>query len=520
MGHSSEGLVIEEDLIHQRGVSGEVCNQRRSFVQRPLMAADWCGEGHVTIDTVPDDALLRIFSCFGESSPSKILSWWIPLVHTCGRWRRVIFGSPLHLHLVLVCLPRMPVRKSLEIWPPFPIIVHYCHSTSGDENTIAALEHRDRVSEIYCHLIGYEIKKFATMLQEPFPALTTLSLSSNWHGEQPLPGVLLGGSAPSLRMFELEMIAFPALPTLLLSAPNLVSLMLYEILESGYISPEAMVTCLATLVHLERLHIGFKPPMSFGPEPMRPPSLPRAVLPALTYFSSKGDTSYLEDLVSRIDAPILQTFLIVPQVFTPLHIPQVLQFVSRVEEFKSPTTAVLEFKDWGVEFKLKTLDSFELGLIFNYAREGAGPMKFVCHELSPLFSCVGSLDLCGETPARDLGGPVWWSRMFPMHWLDFFHPFIATQTLRVSCELFFCVVYALRDLTDEEATEILPELRTLFLEGFARSKPVPPVLDHFVAVRQRSGRPSLDCQSWEIPGRHDGTITLPSRAPYTSYFLD
>jgi len=215
-------------------------------VQRSLMATDWCGEGHVTIDTLPGDALLRIFSCFGESSPSKILSWWIPLVHTCSRWRCVTFGSPFHLHLVLVCLPKTPVRKSLEIWPHFPIIVHYCHSTSGDENTIAALEHCDRVSEIYCHLIVYEIKKFAITLQEPFPALTTLSLSSNWHGEQPLPGVLLGGSAPSLRMFALERIAFPALPTLLLSAPNLVSLMLYEILESGYISPEAMATCLTT----------------------------------------------------------------------------------------------------------------------------------------------------------------------------------------------------------------------------------------------------------------------------------
>jgi len=198
MVHSSEDLVIEEHPIHHRGESGEICNQCRSFVQRSLMATDWCGEGHIMIDMLLDDALLRILSCFRESSPSRILSWWIPLVHTCSRWRCVIFGLPFHLHLVLVCLPKMPVRKSLEIWAPFPIIVHYCHSTSRDENTIAALEHCDCVSKIYCHLIVYEIKKFAIMLQEPFPALTTLSLSLNWHGEQLLPGVLLGRSAPSL----------------------------------------------------------------------------------------------------------------------------------------------------------------------------------------------------------------------------------------------------------------------------------------------------------------------------------
>ena len=206
--------------------------------------------------------------------------------------------------------------------------------------------------------------------------------------------------------------------------------------------------------------------MSFDPEPTSLPSLPRAVLPALTYFSFKGNTSYSEDLISRIDAPILWTFLITPQVFTLLHIPQLLQFVNRVEEFKSPTRAVLEFNDLGVEFKLKTLDSFKLGIRFNYLREGAGPMKFVCHELSPLFSCVDSLDLCGETPSRNLEEPVWWCCILPMQWLDFFHPFIPTQTLCVSCKLFLYVVYALQDLTDEEATEMLPKLRTL-LEGFA-----------------------------------------------------
>ena len=523
MAHSSEALVIEEHLIHHRGDSGEECNQRRSFAQRSLivMATDRCGKGRLTIDMLPDDALLRIFSCIGESTPSRILSWWIPLVHTCGRWRYIIFGSPLHLHLALVCLPKMPVRKSLEIWPPFPIIVHHDDSSSGDENTIAALEHRNRVSEIYCHLIVAEIKKFATVLQEPFPALTNLTLSSNGNEDQLLPGVLLGGSAPSLRMFELERLAFPALPTLLLSAPNLVSLMLYEIQESGYISPEAMATCLATLAHLERLHIDFYPPLSFDPEPTSPPSFPRGVLPTLTYFSFKGAAGYLDDLVSRIDTPILQTFSTTFLFFTVPHIPQFIQFVSRVEEFtgKSLTRAVLEFDDFGVEFKLKTLDRFELGTRFDYLSERVGPMmNLVCRELSPLFSCVDSLDLCGDTSRCGIPGPVWWSRMLPAQWLDFFHPFIATQTLRVSCELFLCVVYALRDLTNEEATEMLPELRTLFLEGFARSKPVPPILDQFVSVRQLSGRPSLDCQSWDIPGRHGSISMIPSRAPYTPSF--
>ena len=80
--------------------------------------------------------------------------------------------------------------------------------------------------------------------------LTDIILSSYEIPERFLPDWLLGGSAPRLRLFQLNSISLPAL---LLSATHLVHLRLHGISSSGYISPKEMVTCLSTLAGLESL---------------------------------------------------------------------------------------------------------------------------------------------------------------------------------------------------------------------------------------------------------------------------
>ena len=83
-------------------------------------------------------------------------------------------------------------------------------------------------------------------MQEPFPTLIHLKLAPSYI--YPLPFLsdgFLGRSAPHLRSLELHSIAFPALPKLLLSAADLVDLTLRNIPNSGYVSPEALLTCLA-----------------------------------------------------------------------------------------------------------------------------------------------------------------------------------------------------------------------------------------------------------------------------------
>jgi hypothetical protein len=137
-----------------------------------------------------------------------------------------------------------------------------------------------------------------------------LLLLSN-DGESPvIPDSFLGGSAPRLQFLDLNRVPFPGLPNLLLSATQLVRLNLHRIPYSEYISPEAMVAPISMLSNLE-FTLQFRSPQSrpdWGSRSLPPPK--RSILPALRTFRFSGVTEYLEDLVTHIDAPQLNTFSI------------------------------------------------------------------------------------------------------------------------------------------------------------------------------------------------------------------
>jgi hypothetical protein len=236
---------------------------------------------------------------------------WRTLVHVCKRWRRVVFASPRRLDLRLLCTNRRPVKKMLNIWPPLPIYIYaYCEnpklSRSGVTNIIAALKEHSRVFGIHINgVTHWLLKRIATIKQ--FPALRDLSLRS-FEKTLTLPDSFLGGSAPRLRTLHLEGIPFPGLGKLLSSTTDLVSLSLCDIPNSGYISPETMVTNLSTLTRLKCLHLDFRSPQPRADqENQHPPPLPRTVLPALTQLHFKGDREYWEDIFSRIDIPPVNT---------------------------------------------------------------------------------------------------------------------------------------------------------------------------------------------------------------------
>ena len=228
-------------------------------------------------------------------------------MHVCRRWRRIVFASPEHLHLLLSCNGNTPTKTTPLIWPPFPIAITcfpwHVEAKKGIENVIVALKCRDRVSEITIDGIeGPILERFAAVMQEPFPALTYLRLSSPEPTTLVLPDTFLGRSAPRMRSFALMGIPFPAFPQLAVSANRLLSLRLWDIPDAGYISPENLATCLAALRYLEALSIGFQTYRS-GLVQKYPPPPTRVLLPSLTYFAFRGHGGYLEDLRARVDIP-------------------------------------------------------------------------------------------------------------------------------------------------------------------------------------------------------------------------
>ena len=408
--------------------------------------------------------------------------WWKPLIDVCRRWRNIIFASPHYLSLQIVCTERTPTRTSLGIWPPFPIII-YCFTREldeeGQDNIIAALERHDRVKSIRIH--GQKclvLEKFAAAMEKPFPVLIDLNISSFAEIAPVLHEEFLEGSSPCLQTFRSWGIAFPGFPRLASFAPHLSCLDLWYIPMTGYISPEAMATCLATLPNLESLIIGFQSPLS-RPDRINLSPPTRAVLPALTYFNFKGVSEYLEDLVARIDPPEL--FELYIQIFMDLmfHIPQLNKFIARAERTRPYISAKVTFSATHIQISLGRI---KLEISCREPDWQASSMAQLCRQLSPLTSHMESLEISEVTPGQALQG----NGIDPTQWYEIFQPFPAVQELHIHDELRPLVARALQELTGERATEVLPTLRSLFFRGPSPPGSTREDIETFVAARQHS----------------------------------
>jgi hypothetical protein len=307
----SEAQGLSRAMHSRRHMQEEFTQPSRptSFCAPSAMTAHWWDVSQVTIDILPDDVLLDIFDRYGEDNLYFHTWWWETLVYVCRRWRNVVFASPRRLHLLLTCNGGTPTRRSLDIWPPFPSVVTCfqwdVRNEKGVDNIMAALEHRDRVSEITLDGPSFVLERFVAVMRGPFPALTHVRLSLSEWGALVLSETFLGGFSPSLRSFTLM---------------GLVSgvTQAYFVFESACLSsPSGHPSC---WVYFTRRH-GHLPswiaqsrspfdwiPISFThSDRTNPPPPTRVVLPTLNYFECEGDRKYLGDFVARIDTPLLDS---------------------------------------------------------------------------------------------------------------------------------------------------------------------------------------------------------------------
>jgi len=459
------------------------------------------------IGTLPDDVLLETFDFYvydwGAGSDE-----WHTLVHVCRRWRNVVFASPRRLRLRLVCTRNRSVKKMLDIWPELPIIIsvwgryHHSQTVENVENVIDALELNDRVYEIDLSGSCSDMERVAAAVQDPFPALTRLRL---WSDDEMVPVIsdsFLAGSAPQLQHLELGRIPFPTLPNLLLSATDLVALELHAIPHSGYISPEAMVACLSALTRLESLSLGFRSPRSRPAKASRrPPHLTRTIFPALIRLDFRGVTEYLEDLVARIDTPLLVGFSITFFNQLVFDLLQLTEFLCRTETFTVIDQALVDFEEHfpRVDFFSPTGTPGETLLSLTIScREldwQLSSLSQVCNSallaLSPVEYLMFHHDILDGYP------PLLQDDMENSQWLELLHPFTNVKDLHLSGEVPTCIAPALQELASKRVTEVLPVLKNIFLDGFyCNGEPelVPKAISELVAARQLSGHPvAIQC---------------------------
>jgi hypothetical protein len=476
--------------------------------------------GQAMIDMLPSVALLWIFGFYlGEAYTS-----WHTLVHVCQRWRDIVFKSARRLNLQISCSFGRPVRTALDIWPPLPINVvgnEYRKKGSDVDNIVAALEHNDRVCKInLCDVSSSDLETILAVMGEPFMALIDLKLRpSSVFGETPpvvrVPDSFLGGSAPRLRTlsFDGAPLPFPGLQKLLLSATGLNSLLLKDIPDSVYFSPDAIVTCFSTLTGLKDLEITFQSPRSRPVRDSRhPPPLTRILLPALTKLTFQGVSEYLEDLVAQIDAPQLQALSITffHQLF--VHTPQLSRFFSRTPKLKGQDEARVVFTHWSARVTFRSpsrpnSSEQEIKVVIS--------CKYTDLQLLSLVQvCTSSFPQIFMTTVKHLY--ILESREYQAfdwnndsenlanniqnsQWLQLLQPFIAVKNFYISEKILPFITPALQELVGERVTEALPALECLFLDGLRASGPVGDAIGPFVAARQLSTHPIV-ASYWDSEG--------------------
>ena len=327
-----------------------------------------------------------------------------------------------------------------------------------------------------------------TVMREPFPVLTSMELHSS--GEEPptVSDSFLGRSAPHLQFLQLHGVPFPGLPKLLPSATHLTTLHLWDISRSGYIPPEAMVTTLSALTTLKEFQLQFRSHRSCPDREHRyPPPPTRSVLPALIHFIFRGVTKYLEDLVARIDAPLLDRLEITLSPQLNFHTPQFARFIGRTPNLMAYDEAHVVFTTYNAELQLARYRGLRLEIHCDQSDWQLSMLAQLCTSSLPLISSLEHLYI--HEYEIIFFQPRWEDDIENIQWLELLHPFTTVKALYLSRDITSRIAPALEELVGERVAEVLPALQSLFLEELKPSEPVQKAIDKFVATRQLSNRP-------------------------------
>ena len=379
------------------------------------------------------------------------------------------------------------MRETLDVWPPLPIVVRSSgHEAPVVDNLVAALEYNDRISEINLYnMSSSQFERVSRAMHQPFPALEHLNLGFNEETALVDPASFLGGSAPRLRSLGLIGNPLPGLPKFLLSTTHLTHLNLWFIPHSGYISPEAMASCLSVLTRLKTLKLNFESPQS-RPDRRRPPPLTRALLPVLISLHFSGVSEYLDDLMGRIDAPLLDNLQITFFHQLIFNTPQLTQLISRTPNFKTHDTVHLLFSAGVVSIMVD--ERLRLEVSCSRPDWQLSSLAQVCGSSFPraLIPAVERLYIL-ERAFTPLPLP-WQNDIDNSQWLENFRPFTAVKYLYISSEFMRLVAPALQEFIGERVAEVLPALLTLFLEE-TPSGPFEESMGQLFAARELVGRP-------------------------------
>ena len=426
--------------------------------------------------------------------------WWYKLAHVCQRWRNVIFGSPSHLDLCLVCTYRTPVADMLAHSPPLPLVVEYFRTdqvitTKDEEGIILALEQHDRVRRVRLRIPASKLQKHFVAIDEEYPVLEYLILQPlEWDKKTALmlPKTF---QAPRLRHLTLTGYALPTRSQLLTNAVGMVTLCLHMNHPDTYFQPNTLLQWVSFMPQLETLVITFffsVPIHDVERQLMNRPIITHVTLPNLRFLVLQGGSAYAEAVVDRITAPRLRKLDIWFSKQLTFSVPCLSQFIN--------TAANLRFDSAKFEFGRHSVFA---GLYLREEIEIA-PVKMIpllivvlCWHLDWQVSSVAQIfDSFGQilTTVEHLTlvhevhslSSEQHNEVDLSQWRKLLRSFSKVKTLRVDDGLVNEVSRSLRSDDGEVPLELLPELQSLTYSGIGDTG---DAFKPFINACQNAGRP-------------------------------
>jgi hypothetical protein len=471
-------------------------------------------EPHSTsIHILDDDTLFTTFNLYrsaplGEQEPDgfNILlggewereRWWHKLTHVCRRWRYLILGAASYLRLSLVCTHGTPVADMLAHSPPLPLIIDYVgdFAVEDEEGISHALQYRDRVCRIRLQMPARHFEKLVVVLDEEYPTLEYLyiTLLTSEH-KLTLPN---GFQAPHLRHLILRHLAFPMGSRLLTNATGLVTLWLEKIHSSTYFRPNDLLQRLSLMPQLETLGISFQSPVpnrDVKRQLLRTPITTHVALPNLRWLMFGGVSAYLEALLSRMTAVLLDKLEIAFFHQLTFAVPRLQQFMGTTENLRFRSAQFVFYSDG---FAVRV-----------YPRNGPGPGGYTMYmctscrqfdwQVSSVAQIFDGLRMRLSTVEHlDLEyGEIWLPSderhaVDRLQWRNLLRSFSNVKTLQVDHLLRGELSRCLRLDDGEEAMELFPELKELSYFGIAKDG---DAFAEFIDARRNAGHPvTLICR--------------------------
>ncbi|KAN0136711.1 hypothetical protein V8E53_005481 [Lactarius tabidus] len=313
-------------------------------------------------------------------------------------------------------------------------------------------------------------------MQQRFSQLESLLLTT-------LDGLVLptefGGGMPRLRSLRTVWFALPALPQLLLSSHDLVTLWLDKIPCVGY-TLEALIICLPGMTQLKTLRIHFLSP-SFRPVLIRTDRLLSgfSVLPVLDFIEFRGTSEHLESLLSGISAPHLEQFLIDFFDQGSFDTPHLSRFIRCTEMQRSISHAIIISSPSDISIAVaQESRQLLLRILCKQLHRQIRSMAEVCDRIFHTLADVEQLEIVASASSQ--------GNMDHIHagTLDLLRPFRSMRRLCLSKSSLSLVSGALGLVPKELAAVTLPELEKVQLKNYAELTSPKWGLSQFCAWRQ------------------------------------